>query len=79
LLARIHNTKHRMPVVLPQELWNQWLQPELTKEQITAQLQPIEDTIMEGFPISKRITARGVDTNVPEIKDRVDYPELAFA
>ncbi|WP_165929535.1 SOS response-associated peptidase [Pseudocnuella soli] len=79
LMARIHNTKQRMPVVLPQALWNEWLQPELTKEQIAAQLRPIDDSIMEGFPISKRITTRGVDTNVPEVRERVDYPELAFA
>lgn len=79
LLARIHNTKHRMPVVLPQALWQDWLQPELTQQQIAAQLHPLDDALMEGYPVSKRITNRGADTNVPEVRERVDYPELAFA
>lgn len=79
LMARIHNSKKRMPVVLPQDGWNAWLQPQLSREDIYSLLQPCTDNIMEGFPVSKRITTRGLDTNVPEVTERVDYPELAFA
>ncbi|OLY93915.1 Putative SOS response-associated peptidase YedK [Cnuella takakiae] len=79
LMARIHNTKKRMPVMLTQEHWQQWLQPQLAKDEILAQLQPCTDEILDGFPISKRITTRGLDTNVPEVTERVDYPELVFA
>lgn len=79
LMARIHNTRKRMPVVLPHFQWQQWLQPQLSKEAMQSLLQPCNEAVMEGFPISKRITARGADTNVPEVTQRVDYPELAFA
>lgn len=79
LMARIHNTKKRMPVILPQDRWQEWLQPQLSKDDILSQLQPCTDQILEGFPISKRITTRGLDTNVPEVTERVDYPELVFA
>lgn len=79
LMARIHNTKQRMPVLLPAESWQQWLQPQLKQEEILDLLRPCTDEIMEGYPISKRITTRGLDTNVPEVTERIDYPELAFA
>lgn len=79
LMERIHNVKKRMPVVLPQALWQAWLQPKTDEDQIRYLLQPCSDSMMEAFPISKRITTRGLDTNVPEVTQRVDYPELAFA
>jgi putative SOS response-associated peptidase YedK len=79
LMERIHNVKKRMPVVLPQPLWQEWLYPKLDVPQIRHLLQPCSDGMMEAFPISKRITTRGLDTNVPEVTQRVDYPELAFA
>lgn len=68
-----------MPVVLPQTHWQEWLKPQLDEPQIRNLLKPCDDRIMEAFPISKRITTRGLDTNVPEVTQRVDYPELAFA
>jgi putative SOS response-associated peptidase YedK len=68
-----------MPVVLPHALWQEWLHPKLEDAQIRHLLQPCTDSIMEAFPVSKRITTRGLDTNVPEVTQRVDYPELAFA
>ncbi len=79
LMERIHNIKKRMPVVLPLALWQEWLNPTSEGPQIRHLLQPCSDSIMEAFPVSKRITTRGLDTNVPEVTQRVDYPELAFA
>ena len=79
LMARIHNLKKRMPVILTKDQWNTWLDPQLTKEQIANMLLPCPDTNMNAYPISKLITTRGADTNVPEIKQECTYPELAFA
>jgi putative SOS response-associated peptidase YedK len=76
LLAKIHNTKERMPVIIPQDDWDKWLNPGLTKEQIQEMLTPCPDTNMKAYSISKLITTRGADTNVPEIKERFEYPEL---
>jgi putative SOS response-associated peptidase YedK len=77
LMARIHNVKKRMPVIIPKEAWKDWLAPELTKEQMTAMLQPCPDSNMKAYSISKLITTRGTDTNVPQIKELYTYPELA--
>jgi putative SOS response-associated peptidase YedK len=79
MMARIHNIKKRMPVILPQELWNAWLDPSLTREQIATFFQPLEDRAMKAHTISKLITTRGADTNVPEIAQKFEYPELALA
>ncbi len=76
LMARIHNTKQRMPVILPKEQWQHWLGPSLTEEQVKSILFPCDDASMKAYPISKLITTRGADTNVPQINERFDYPEL---
>lgn len=76
LMAKIHNTKQRMPVVLPRELWDTWLDPHLSKEQIQSLLAPCDDTTMKAHTISKLITTRGTDTNVPEITQPYAYAEL---
>ncbi|MBD0296905.1 MAG: SOS response-associated peptidase [Flavisolibacter sp.] len=76
LLAKIHNVKKRMPVVLTKEQWHTWLDPELTKEQMQELLLPCDDAIMDAYSISKLITTRGADTNVPEVAAPHRYAEL---
>ena len=75
-MARIHNIKKRMPVVLNKDQWQDWLQPNLSKEQIQIMLMPCGDEAMQAHTISKLITTRGADTNVPELHHQFDYPEL---
>jgi putative SOS response-associated peptidase YedK len=76
LMARIHNSKQRMPVILQKDQWNTWLQPDLPQEQMQALLHPCSDSNMEARTISKLITTRGTDTNVPELLQPFEYPEL---
>jgi putative SOS response-associated peptidase YedK len=79
LLEKIHNSKKRMPVVLPREYEKDWLNPNLTKEDVLALCQPIDESQLEGYTISRMITDRKVDNkDVPEIFKRVEYPELAL-
>jgi len=77
LLARIHNTKQRMPVLLTPETERAWLHDELTPQDVqdlTHQLYPAER--MRSHSISKRITSRSDDPNVPEVLEPYSYPEL---
>lgn len=76
LMARIHNVKKRMPVILQQHHWKEWLDPTLDKEQILSLLTPCDDAVMTAHTISKLITTRGADTNVPELLQPFQYPEL---
>lgn len=75
-LALIHNSKQRMPVIVPEGQERYWLDPLLTQEEVLALCAPAPDDLLEDWPVSSLITARGVDTNVPEVWAPKHYPEL---
>jgi len=72
LMAEIHNTKERMPVIVPMSAEKDWLNMNISREEIEAFQEPIDDSIMEAWPVSKLITDRKRDSNVPEVLERVD-------
>ncbi len=76
MMARIHNTKKRMPVILRREDEKRWLEKGLTKEQIEEMLQPYDEKEMEAYPVSKSITTRGEKKNTPEAIAPFHYKEL---
>jgi putative SOS response-associated peptidase YedK len=78
LMAKIHNTKQRMPFILPVEDEMKWIDPNLSKESILELLKPISDDKMETWSISKRITDRKQDNNVAEVMEPFIYPELSL-
>ena len=53
-MSQIHNTKKRMPVIFTDELAYQWIQPELSEEQIFSLAKyQIPPEMMEAYTISK--------------------------
>jgi len=79
LLEKIHNSKKRMPVILPREYENDWLNPNLSQEDVLALCAPIDDARLEAHTISKMITDRKVeDKNVAAVCKPFEYPELAL-
>jgi putative SOS response-associated peptidase YedK len=76
MMRTIHNSKQRMPVILPREYEKDWLNPNLTKEDVLALCQPIDGSLMEAHTISKRITSKKEETNVPEVLAVQEYEEL---
>ncbi len=79
LLEKIHNSKKRMPVVLSREYEKDWLNPNLTQEDVLALCEPIDDNQLEAYTISKLITDRNADTkDVLAVCKRFEYPELAL-
>jgi putative SOS response-associated peptidase YedK len=79
LLEKIHNTKKRMPVVLPSDKEKAWLEADLERDEIASLLVPLDERAMEAWPVSKLITTRGADKNVPDVIERFDYDELDTA
>ncbi len=75
LLAKIHNKKKRMPVILEDE--KRWLKPDLEQEEIEAMMKLYDQEKMEAYPVRRLITG-DVDDNVPEILEPYDYKELKF-
>ena len=78
VMAMIHNAKKRMPLILCNEDWQQWIDPKTTKEEIQALLKPSPNEIIGYHTISKAISHRNVDTNYPEIQEAVNYPEIGL-
>ena len=79
MLEKIHNSKKRMPVVLPKEYEKDWLNPNLTKEDVLALCEPIAESHLAAHTISRMITDRKVDNkNVEGIASPFEYPELAI-
>ena len=78
LMAKIHNTKKRMPCLLTraqeQEYLNQSLPPkevlELLAEQYSAEA-------LRAYPISKQITSRTEPTDVAAVLEPHTYPEIS--
>lgn len=72
LLSEIHNNKKRMPLIIPADKRDTWLS-EIDKDEIISLMQPLPDGILQAHPISKLITSRTQDNNVPEVQQEYKY------
>ena len=79
LMAKIHNSKERMPVILPPKIERDWLNKDLTDEQIKNFFHAIDDREMKAHTISRLITSRKENSNVPVVIEKFEYPELVDA
>ncbi len=76
LLRKIHNKKKRMPVILPWKTQRRWLDNTLSEDEIKSFLISYPDEKMEAYTISRLITSKTRDKNIPEIIEPYNYPEL---
>lgn len=67
MMAHIHNSKGRMPVILPAANEKLWIDPEIPLRDALTLLQPFDEQQMAAHTISTLITRRGADTNVPAV------------
>lgn len=74
LMETIHNRKKRMPVILTEEFEREWLKPGRAGEGL---LTPFKDSLMEAWPVSRLITSRETDRNVPQVQEPFEYPEIS--
>lgn len=79
LMEKVHNSKKRMPVIIPREYEQDWLSPSLTEDDVLALCQPIDEKLMTGYTISKLITNKKEETDVPRVLEPEEYPEVADA
>lgn len=63
--SKIHNTKPRMPFIVPKEARELWLSHDLSKADIGELMQPYPDDDLEYWPC-KFSKKRNVDHNTPE-------------
>lgn len=82
MMARIHNNpklkQPRMPVILPEELEDKWLNPiedDTDIKLIQKLIKKYPDNKLEAHTVS-RLRGKEYQGNVEEISDKVDYDEL---
>ena len=79
LMAEIHHVKKRMPVILEERNMNAWIANDLSKSSLIDLMQPCDDAGMAAYPVSKILSAKNMDSNIPEIiKPVEDHPAQAF-
>ncbi len=75
-MAKIHNVKKRMPVILPAEKEKRWLDESLSKDEILSLCAPFDENLMQAHTVSRLITSRTRSPNVPEVQEEFEYEEL---
>jgi putative SOS response-associated peptidase YedK len=76
LMGKIHNSKKRMPVILPREYEKDWLNPNLTRDDVLALCRPVDDQLMKSYTISRLVTSKKEDTDVPQVLEPTAYAEV---
>ncbi|MBN2098073.1 MAG: SOS response-associated peptidase [Dehalococcoidia bacterium] len=76
LLERIHNTRKRMPVILRQADEREWLDKNLDRAAIDSLLEPYDASQMQAHTVSRLISAKRANTNVPEVMQEFKYEGL---
>lgn len=80
MMTYIHNQPKasetpRMPFIVPPDLEQAWLEPELPPEEVTKMIGPYPDDAMTAFTVG-RLRGKAYIGNVAEIQQEVKYEEL---
>jgi putative SOS response-associated peptidase YedK len=77
LMAKIHNSKERMPFILHKNDMERWLDPGFKRDDIQNIIKPFDENKMKAHSINMRFNKfQKGDTNVADICEKVEYPEL---
>lgn len=74
LMAGIHNTKKRMPAILPEEFEKIWLKKTLTASDAAELLKPVSSEMLTAHTVSPSISDPRINHNVPEVIMPFTYP-----
>ena len=73
ILEYVHNSKKRMPVFIDKDNEKDWLNRDLKKDDIMDLCKPYTDPNMRAYTISKLLTTRNINPNVPEVLAPFNY------
>lgn len=78
LFERIHNLKKRQPVILSNNIVENWLDPKINALDIQKLLQmPFPDDELDAYTVSKDLFNTKIDSNDASILEPVKYDELS--
>lgn len=69
-MSYVHNSKQRMPVIIPKLDRTTWLYAD-DRERIEPCMRPLEDGILEAFPITREVSMIKVNTTEEELLEPV--------
>ena len=75
MMARIHNTKKRMPVILHRANERRWLEKGLSQEDLRSMLRPYDDAELEAYTVAP-LTGAGRSGEGPDIIAPVEHKGL---
>lgn len=70
LMARIHNEKQRMPLIIPRGSERAWLNT-VDEADTKKLLVPFDTALMDAHEVSKLVNGRSSNPNVPEVQEPV--------
>ncbi|MBN1927816.1 MAG: SOS response-associated peptidase [Prolixibacteraceae bacterium] len=76
LMAVVHNSKNRMPLIIDPADATKWLDPNTSENEITALIKPFDTKKMRANPIRKINPFMLDKSNTPEVTAYYPYPEL---
>ena len=76
LMAQIHSTKKRMPVILPMEKEEKWICNNLKKTDFESLLKPYNQEEMGAYPVDMSVCRLGFNTSDPNVLNRKEYKDL---
>lgn len=76
MMEYVHNSKRRMPVFIPRQYEKDWLNKNLTKDDVLALCAPLQKEAMRANTISKLITTKEAETNVEDVLKLHNYEKL---
>jgi putative SOS response-associated peptidase YedK len=74
LMEEIHNTKKRMPVILPSAAESIWLRERMAADALETLMEPVGSDMLSAYTISPLITNARADRNRPELIMPYNYP-----
>ena len=77
LFASIHNLRKRQPVILHKSFEQEWLKDSLSENQVKELIiATFPDNELEAYTVSKDLFNPRIDSDTPDILDKVTYLEL---
>lgn len=73
MMSDIHNSAKRMPLMLDREVIDDWISPDLSPVSIKELMNPCDDTNMAAYTVSKDISNKKVNSDIPSIIDEVKW------
>ena len=82
LMTKIHNkpkfsNDHRMPVILPEDIREEWLKPLSRQEIHELATYVYPDSKLDAWTVRK-LSGKDSPGNVPEANEKFEYPDLIF-